>query len=252
LQADERTTTPSTAEDDPNDDDDDNDNTVFIRGTSEFDPNIVNIKSVAIPSTCNANFGSNIPAGSACIQVIMTISSAVPSADDISTDDLDQIGEDIISTVESGLFADALVFVGLDVAVIVPATPRLATDAPTFAPTELVVVSTLAPSVVDNNGDTITVRPTNTNPTDISVPTSSEPITPTITDPPSTVRITTAPASLTTEPPVFVPVPSAPPPVVDARPADASAGSSYLSGSNVLMNTVVSGICMTMLLLYRQ
>jgi hypothetical protein len=68
--------------------------------------------------------------------------------------------------------------------------------------------------------------------------------------------------NLPTDPPFIVPTtaPSAlPPAVVEARPAAAggttspASGSSYLPSNNVLLNTIMSGICMTMLLfLYRQ
>jgi hypothetical protein len=345
---DDKTTRPSTADNDPDVDKKtpevqtpDEVTPSFIPGTSEYDQNIVKIKSEAIPSTCNNDYGTNIPAGSACIEVFMTIGSAVPSAD-LSKADFNQIGADITSTIESGLFTKTLAIGGLEnVTVIIPPPAAFATDAPSSVPTELVVVSTLAPSV---DGEPITGSPAmivvvTNKPTEVSVRTSSEPTTsdeptsddatkaaetadpcPNLSDCESCVSsaaclwcrddgdgkcFNASPdiaessrtnalnvslsedeedaaeksavladeaicsstgtiiltCNLPTDPPFIVPTtaPSAlPPAVVEARPAAAGgttspdSGSSYLSSNNVLINTIMSGIWITMLLLYRQ
>lgn len=229
---------------------------------------------------------------------------------DLSNADLNQIGFDITSTVESGVFQDILVIGGLDVVVLVPPLPALTTATPTVAPTT--IEPTSEPTVGEPTaGPTITSEPTvgpSTKP--IVTPT----VEPTIKGDPcpdltdncaacvssaeclwcrgedicfnSSPEIAEASrqALLSDEdaadsndlfekevcsgtvtgsllvcnlPPVEAPVvvfiaPSAPTEAPVTFIAQDSGGSSlYSSSNNVLMNTIMSCICMTMLLLYR-
>ena len=279
----------------------------FVPGTSEYDQNVVKIKSLPVPATCTAEYGENIEEGKKCIQVFMEIDSV---DNDLSNADLNQIGFDITSTVESGVFQDILVIGGLDVVVLVPPLPALTTATPTVAPTT--IEPTSEPTVGEPTaGPTITSEPTvgpSTKP--VATPT----VEPTIKGDPcpdltdncaacvssaeclwcrgedicfnSSPEIAEASrqALLSDEdaadsndlfekevcsgtvtgsllvcnlPPVEAPVvvfiaPSAPTEAPVTFIAQDSGGSSlYSSSNNVLMNTIMSCICMTMLLLYR-
>lgn len=104
----------------------------FVPGTAgeNYDINEIVIKARSFLITCDSKFGTP-PAGSACIEVMLSFDSSAAS---YSTADLAQLASDVSSTIVTGVFQDEMVANGLSAEVMLPPPPALATDPPSIAP----------------------------------------------------------------------------------------------------------------------
>jgi len=107
----------------------------FVPGSSVYDITDIEINAFVVPKTCTSEYGTELKAGSKCLEIYMTFDS---TSGELSEADLILMSMEVESTIESGVFAEEMLAdTGLEATVIVPLPPALATNAPsTIAPTE--------------------------------------------------------------------------------------------------------------------